>query len=214
MGKLYLLTGDIIENAEGMDAIVNAQNKHMANGSGICGAIYRNAGVELLEYCQRTYLDPMEPCEVRVTPGFNLNMNIIHSYAPIFSEWDNPIDKLIEAYSNVLNEINNHDYKKVIIPSLGTGIHGYNHEDVAHSVISLLYKFCERNDVDIYFINRFSIATNEYLIALLELQTFDEKYILAMLLNEEECFDQFVDGKELEDMCYYEQLIYKKVTEK
>ena len=34
MGKLYFITGDIIENSKGMDAIVNAQNKYMINGSG------------------------------------------------------------------------------------------------------------------------------------------------------------------------------------
>lgn len=43
MEKLYLITGDIIENSNSMDAIVNAQNKYMINGSGICGAVYRNA---------------------------------------------------------------------------------------------------------------------------------------------------------------------------
>ena len=59
MGKLYLITGDIIENSNGMDAIVNAQNKYMINGSGICGTIYRNAGMKLLEYCKNNYSVPM-----------------------------------------------------------------------------------------------------------------------------------------------------------
>jgi len=36
MGKLYLTTGDYISNATGMDALVNAANKYMINGSGIC----------------------------------------------------------------------------------------------------------------------------------------------------------------------------------
>lgn len=212
MGKLYLITGDIIENSKGMDAIVNAQNKYMINGSGICGAIYRNAGLELLEYCKKTYSVPMEPCEVRITPGFKLNMDIIHSYAPIFREWTNPLDKLIEAYSNVLKEIKNNNYKKIIIPSLGTGIHGYKHEDVAPKVINLLYDFCENNDVEIYFINRLSIATNEYLSALLKSQSINHNDVLTMLLNENDCFEEFVDGKNIDEMCYYEKLIYSKVT--
>lgn len=211
MGKLYLLTGDIISNSKGMDAIVNAQNKYMINGSGICGAIYRNAGNELLEYCKKTYSNYMEPCEVRITPGFNLNMDIIHSYSPIYREWDNPLDKLIEAYSNLLTSIKNNNYKKIIIPSLGTGIHGYKHEDVAEKVMNLLYEFCLNNDVEIYFINRFVITTNIYLNALLNLYKIGEKDILDMLINEKDCYKDFIEGRDINDLCYYEKLIYKKV---
>ena len=50
MGKLYLTCGDFILNSNNMDAIVNAQNKYMQYGSGICGAICRASGNELIEY--------------------------------------------------------------------------------------------------------------------------------------------------------------------
>ena len=213
MGKLYLITGDIIENSIGMDAIVNAQNKYMINGSGICGAVYRNAGMELLEYCKNNYSVPMEPCEVRVTPGFDLKMKIIHSYAPIYREWENPIDKLKEAYNNVLKEIKNNKFRRIIIPSLGTGIHGYKHEDVAECIIELLYDFCKSNDVEIYFVNRLSIVTNEYLNALVKTKEIKEAELLEMLVNEKSCYDEFIDGKEKEDFNYYEKLIYHKVME-
>lgn len=113
MRKLYLITGDIIENSNGMDVIVNAQNKYMINGSGICGAVYRNVGMELLEYCKNNYSVPMESCEVRVTQGFDLKMKIMHSYAPIYREWENPIDKLKEAYNNVLTEIKNNKFRRI-----------------------------------------------------------------------------------------------------
>ena len=79
-------------------------------------------------------------------------------------------------------------------------------------VISLLYSFCESNDVEIYFINRLSIATNEYLSALIKSQALSHAHILQMLLNEQECYEEFVEGKDLDDMCYYEKLIYTKVT--
>ena len=59
MGKLYLTCGDFILNSNNMDAIVNAQNKYMQYGSGICGAICRASGNELIEYCQNTYKEYM-----------------------------------------------------------------------------------------------------------------------------------------------------------
>lgn len=211
MGKLYLLTGDIIENAKGMDAIVNAQNKYMINGSGICGLVYRNAGPELLKYCKENYNKNMEIGEVRVTPGFNLNMDIIHVYAPIYKEWENPVEKLDESYENMLNVIKENKYKKVIIPSLGTGAHGYIHSDVAQIVIKRLYEFVQENDCELYFINRFALYTNEYLTALLDLKQLTKEEIFDMLLNEEYCFKDFVDGKKINEMSCYEKFIYSKV---
>ena len=82
MGKLYLLTGDYILNSKNKDAIVNAANKYMTYGSGICGVIYSNAGNKLEEYCHNTFKNDMVNNEVRITPGFNLGMDIIHVLAP------------------------------------------------------------------------------------------------------------------------------------
>lgn len=80
MGKLYLICGDYIENSFGMDAIVNAANKYMISGSGICGVIYRNAGAgELEQYCKENMQTEMVTGETRITPGFNLNMDIIQA---------------------------------------------------------------------------------------------------------------------------------------
>lgn len=162
MGKLYLTTGEYLLNANGMDAVVNAANKYMAYGSGICGVIYRGAGNELLEYCQNTFKTVMKPTEARVTPGFNLNMDIIHVLSPIYSESDNPIEELLEAYKNMFNEIVKHKYKNVLVCSLGTGIYGYKHEDVAKPLMELLNNFCNNNDVNIYFNNLYQEYTDVY----------------------------------------------------
>jgi O-acetyl-ADP-ribose deacetylase (regulator of RNase III) len=52
-GKLIFLSGDYITNSKGMNAIVNAANKYMIQGSGICCAIYKAAGPKLQEYCKK-----------------------------------------------------------------------------------------------------------------------------------------------------------------
>lgn len=209
MGKLFLITGDIILNSTGMDAIVNAQNKYMINGSGICGLVYRNAGPELLKYCKDNYDKNMKVSEVRVTPGFNLNMEIIHVYAPIYKEWDNPIEKLEESYINMLYTIKEKGYKNVIVPSLGTGAHGYSHSDVAFMVIKQLYEFVSQNDVNIYFVNRYSIVTNEYYKALISQFEISEDEIKKSLLNIKECYNDFISGKDFGLLTEYEKKIYE-----
>ena len=70
MGKLYLLFGDYIDNSNGMYAIVNAANKYMIGGSGICGVIYGSAGLELEDYCQNSFKTHMVNNKMRITPGF------------------------------------------------------------------------------------------------------------------------------------------------
>ena len=59
-------------------------------------------------------------------------------------------------------EITNNNYKKIIIPSLGTGYHGYNHEDVSKPVIELLYNYCKEHEKELYFINYQEDVTNIY----------------------------------------------------
>ncbi len=228
MGKLYLTCGDFILNSKNMDAIVNAQNKYMQNGSGICGAIYRASGIELLEYCQKNYKEYMVNGEVRITPGFNLPMDIIHVLAPRFYEETNPINSLMDCYNNVLLSIKDKGYKKVLFPSLGTGIHGYKHEDVVKPLINLLMGFCKMNDVEIYLNSMAPIQKDIYLNYYLQEKKLDlknylrdksieeiKKYLEINDLLENNIvvkYNKFVKGIELEDLCLSQKLLCLQYT--
>jgi hypothetical protein len=59
--------------------------------------------------------------EIRITPGFDLNMDIIHAYAPIYLNEKDPINKLLSVYKILFEEISKKKYKKVLLCSLGTG---------------------------------------------------------------------------------------------
>ena len=89
--------------------------------------ICRASGNELIEHCQNTYKEYMVDGEVRITPGFNLPMDIIHVLAPKYYEETDSINSLMDCYNNLLLSIKEKGYKKVLIPSLGTGVHGYKY---------------------------------------------------------------------------------------
>jgi O-acetyl-ADP-ribose deacetylase (regulator of RNase III) len=224
MGKLLLVTGDYIANSVGMDAIVDAQNKYMSVGGNICGLILNAAGRnELLEYCKNNFSENMYPSEVRITPGFNLHMDIIHVLAPIFSEEKEPYDIMHQTYLNLVNEIKNRGYKKVMICSLGTGSHGYDPKLIANDVISILNSFAKENDVELYFNNMYplykDVFLEEYLkinnIDILNLKNMSNNEMLLFIENNSlgdiyitEKYNNFVEGKEISNLCLSEKLIY------
>jgi len=228
MGKLYLLSGDYIDNSNGMDAIVNAANKYMIKGSGICGVIYGRAGLELIDYCKNSFKTDMVNNEVRITPGFKLNMDIIHILAPKAYEEKDPVYELLKGYKNLLDTITEKKYKNVLLCSLGTGIHGYKHEMVANHVITLLNDYCGINDVNIYFNNYVPLYKDVYLKEYLRCNALNLKKDLSKLgigemfnylkdnnLIENNIrfkYQNFCEGKELEDLCLSEKLICLQYT--
>lgn len=228
MGKLILDVGDIIDNVRNMDAIINPQNKYMINGSGICGAIYRASGSELLEYCQTKFKTEMQVGEIRVTPGFRLSCEIIHVLAPKYYEETEPIEKLIESYDNILKSIKLNQYKNVLIPSIGTGIHGYRHEHVSNLVISKLLDFCKKNEVNIYFNNMHPAHSDPYLIEYLKLNNLNlsddlikldldqiKEYLVKnnLWMNEiNKKYKNFVNSRELDEICLTEKIMTLQYT--
>lgn len=224
MGKLFLTTGDYIKNAYGMDAIVDAQNKYMGVGGNICGLILSAAGRnELLNYCKENFKENMYPSEVRVTPGFKLNMDIIHVLAPVYKEEENPFKIMQETYINLVNTIKQKKYKKVMICGLGTGSHGYNAEDIAYDVMKILSNFAEKNDVELYFNSMYPLMKDVYLKAFFKIKNYNYGDFDEMTLNEKkalfkkynlydinikEKYDDFVFGRNYGELGLSEKMIY------
>lgn len=166
MGKLRIIVGDIVndEILLGHDAIVNPTNPQMVAGAGVSGAIFKKAGVERLEeYTQKEFginyfsddynIDNMMKVgEVRITPGFNLDMDIIFVQGPTKWEFDNSLDVLLDTYTNLLKEIEKKNYKNVLVPSLGTGHYGFMHEEVSKVVIPLIKNYIKDKDINIDFV--------------------------------------------------------------
>ncbi len=163
MGKLRIIIGNIVsdEILTNHDLIINPTNPQMVAGSGVSGAIFKKAGVnELEKYTQETFEinyfydrykkeNIMKIGDVRITPGFNLNMDIMFVQGPKQWEHENSLELLINTYNNMLNKIVEKGYKNVLIPSIGTGTYGFKHQDIGKRVKDLLNKFAIDNDINI-----------------------------------------------------------------
>jgi len=145
---LQIKSGNVFEYIEQVDAIVNSNNKYMISGSGMCGLLYRLAGKDELEqYCKDNYSELMKKNEVRITPGFNIKKDIIHIYVPKYYEEKNIIT-LIDSYKSIFEIAYEKGFKSLLSVSIGTGVHGYKHEEVAHSVISIINILTKQFDID------------------------------------------------------------------
>lgn len=153
MGKLELYGGNILNFLEGKDLIVNSANKYMKFGSGVCGAIYKAAGADLLEeYGKSHFNDLMEVNEIRITPGFALGVDILHIFCPKQFESQSPINELLRSYEKIFEEADKKNYKDMISVSLGTGVHGYRHADVAGPVMHKLVELTEKYPTNFGFV--------------------------------------------------------------
>lgn len=149
MGKLNIVCGNILNYLDNKDLIVNSANKYMTYGSGVCGAIYKKAKKALLEeYCKTHYKDYMKANEIRITPGFDLGIDILHIYCPKAYENNNSIDDLIDSYIDIFINAKEKNCKSIVSVSIGTGVHGYKHNDIAVKVVSILNDLVYRYDID------------------------------------------------------------------
>lgn len=149
MSKLNLTYGNILDNLNDKDIIINSNNQYMISGSGVCGSIYKMAGrVELEQYCREKFESDMKINEIRITPGFDLKINIMHIHCPKYIFSNSPIEELKQSYLNILNKLVENGYKKPISVSLGTGAYGYQHDLVAEMVVNVITEFIKNNEID------------------------------------------------------------------
>lgn len=160
-----IVVGNIVDDnlLNGKDAFVLPTNPKMRYGMGVSEVAFRKAGIEVLEkYCEEKYdvgynesqfKNDMIPTEVRVTPGFGLGMDIIFAQSPntvYFNiEECDLYPLLFKTYENIFSTIVEHKYHNVIMPSLGTGHYGFDHEKVAKVIVPMVSKFSKEKNVNV-----------------------------------------------------------------
>ena len=139
MSKIELINDSCAEQEA--DAIVNAANKNLWSGSGICGAIFKKAGYEELTEACRNIKTPLKDGDAVITPAFNIinAKYIIHAVGPNFASTPNAFEELFNAYYNSLVLLKDNNLHSISFPLISSGIYGGNLDNpVKESTIQCL----------------------------------------------------------------------------
>jgi O-acetyl-ADP-ribose deacetylase (regulator of RNase III) len=126
---LQVVEGDI--TALDVGAIVNAANSGLRPGGGVCGAIYRVAGPDLVPAAED--LAPCPAGDVRVTPGFDLKAAyVIHAVGPVWQGGEHGEDQLLaDCYRRAIEAADELGLDSIAFPAISTGIYGFPPERAA-----------------------------------------------------------------------------------
>lgn len=146
MSKFSIIKGSCIDQE--VDCIVNAANKYLICGGGVCGAIYDAAGYnELKEACSK-YQTPLKDGDAVITSAFNIKNTqyIIHAVGPDFALTPNSFLALYNAYYHSLELLKSYQLHKIAFPLISAGIFGGNLEDpvgtTAKEALKAYHDFC------------------------------------------------------------------------
>ena len=165
-----------------VDAVVNAANTQLLMGGGVCGAIFRAAGIkELSDACRG--LSPVDTGRAVITPGFALKAKyIIHAVGPVYNR-ENSLNcerLLRSAYLESLNLALENGCESIAFPLISSGIYSYPKRDALRVAVAAVKDFLSQNDMDVYLaiFDKGSFAVSEELFGAVKAY-IDDKYTAA-----------------------------------
>lgn len=111
---------------QNVDAVVNAANDGLWAGGGICGVIFKKAGMQELTAACKKYKTPLADGSAVITPAFNMTnaKTVIHAVGPNFSVTPKAFKELFDAYYNSLKVLMDNGYHSISFPLISSGIFG------------------------------------------------------------------------------------------
>jgi O-acetyl-ADP-ribose deacetylase (regulator of RNase III) len=108
-----------------VDAVVNAANRLLLPGGGVCGAIHWAAGPRLALACLKEA--PCPAGQARLTPGFGLPARfVIHAVGPVWKDGTRgEEDLLASCYRESLRLAEERSCRSIAFPAISTGIFGF-----------------------------------------------------------------------------------------
>ena len=124
MSRIELINASCADQT--VDAVVNAANGGLRAGGGICGVIFKKAGMtELTEACKK-YKTPLHDGDAVITPAFHMSnvKAIIHAVGPNFAVTPKAFQELFDAYYNSMKVLMENEYHSISFPLISAGIFG------------------------------------------------------------------------------------------
>ena len=152
MQNMNIKLGYIEESKD--DIIVNAANKHLYEGGGVCGAIFRKAHDKgLAKECAEIIRarGSLKDGEVAVTGGYNTNAKyIIHAVDPVYVDGNHgERDALYACYINALNETQNLGCRTITFPAISSGIFGYPKHEAWQVAFEAVRDWQQKHDYEV-----------------------------------------------------------------
>ncbi len=129
------------------DAVVNAANHHLQQGSGVCGAIFKAAGeAKLQAACDR--IGYCHTGHAVLTPAFNMKDNkyIIHAVGPRYYGGNKGEAKyLAGCVRDALDLAMNNGCRSIGFPLISSGVFGYPVDEAWHVELQACMDFIRDN---------------------------------------------------------------------
>ena len=124
MSKIELINASCADQE--VYVVVNAANDGLWAGGGICGVIFRKAGMSELTAACKKHKTPLNDGDAVITPAFNMKnaKAIIHAVGPDFGRTPKAFKELFDAYYNSLKVMMDNGYHSISFPLISSGIFG------------------------------------------------------------------------------------------